>query len=250
MILVCNGDSWTQGDNPAQDINWNAKKNLDWYSIPKNFGWEEGNIADRILYKFYDSNVWPKLLGKKFNFNTINAGRLGDDNFNISYRTVNILSKLLKEGKKDILVIIGWTSPIRLNSFTIDKNNKIENSQIRLATLSDQNLNNTILAESRSIFYYLNLQNFCESHNIRYVFFNAFDGIKSLNEYTMGKFINKEKWIEKDLSVGHFKELIEKHSDRYWTENNRYFRTMHPTDFSHKIWSDYLFSYITNNNLI
>ena len=33
MILLTNGDSWTQGDSPAQDLNWKATKSLDWYDI-------------------------------------------------------------------------------------------------------------------------------------------------------------------------------------------------------------------------
>ena len=39
MILLCNGDSWTQGDSPAQQINWKAKPNLDWYNIIPDFGY-------------------------------------------------------------------------------------------------------------------------------------------------------------------------------------------------------------------
>ena len=31
MILLTNGDSWTQGDSPAQTPNWEATKTLDWY---------------------------------------------------------------------------------------------------------------------------------------------------------------------------------------------------------------------------
>ena len=38
MILLTNGDSWTQGDSPAQTLNWEAKKTLDWYDIVPFFG--------------------------------------------------------------------------------------------------------------------------------------------------------------------------------------------------------------------
>ena len=58
MILLCNGDSWTQGDSPAQDLNWEAKPNLDWYNIMPNFGEPTIPCDDRITYKFYDSDVW------------------------------------------------------------------------------------------------------------------------------------------------------------------------------------------------
>ena len=38
MILLTNGDSWTQGDSPSQTLNWEAEKTLDWYDIIPNFG--------------------------------------------------------------------------------------------------------------------------------------------------------------------------------------------------------------------
>ena len=66
MILLTNGDSWTQGDSPSQTINWNATKSLDWYDIIPHFG-DESNLCNKtILYKFYDSDVWPKILGERF----------------------------------------------------------------------------------------------------------------------------------------------------------------------------------------
>ena len=47
MILLCNGDSWTQGDAPTQTPNWKATKTLDWYDIIPHFG-DESNNCDRI----------------------------------------------------------------------------------------------------------------------------------------------------------------------------------------------------------
>ena len=41
MILLTNGDSWTQGDSPAQTINWEATKTLD--------DLREGNITGRVV---------------------------------------------------------------------------------------------------------------------------------------------------------------------------------------------------------
>ena len=38
MILLTNGASWTQGDSPAQTINWEATKTLDLYDIIPEFG--------------------------------------------------------------------------------------------------------------------------------------------------------------------------------------------------------------------
>ena len=47
MILLCNGDSWTQGDNPAQTPDWKAEKTLPWYDIPRNFG--SHNLSSKRL---------------------------------------------------------------------------------------------------------------------------------------------------------------------------------------------------------
>ena len=116
MILFTNGDSWTQGDSPAQDINWNATKTEDWYDIVPYFGQiykyytnnKLKNETDtRILYKFYDSDVWPKVLGKKLGVETWNAGRLGDSNSDIYSSTIQSIEYLKKQGKKDIFAIIG-----------------------------------------------------------------------------------------------------------------------------------------------
>ena len=53
MILLTNGDSWTQGDSPAQTLNWKAKKTLDWYDIIPNFGRVNVNTQKDKWYKFY-----------------------------------------------------------------------------------------------------------------------------------------------------------------------------------------------------
>ena len=63
MILLCNGDSWTQGDNPAQTVNWDSNESLDWYNIPNNFG-SYHLPTKSVQLKFYDSEVWPKVLGR------------------------------------------------------------------------------------------------------------------------------------------------------------------------------------------
>ena len=83
------GDSWTQGDSPAQDLNWKAKPNLDWYNIVPDFGEPTTPCNDRITYKFYDSEVWPKVLGKKLGVETWNCGKLGVSNDRIFRTTIN-----------------------------------------------------------------------------------------------------------------------------------------------------------------
>ena len=117
MILLTNGDSWTQGDSSPQIPNWEATKTLDWYDIIPNFGDTTINKKQSILYKFYDSPLWPKVLGEKLGFETWNAGRLGTSNDNIFRTTINSINYLEPLGKKDIFVVIAFTSLIRYEIF-------------------------------------------------------------------------------------------------------------------------------------
>ena len=116
MILLCNGDSWTQGDSPAQDINWGASQTLDWYDIIPNFGEPSIEASDRVLYKFYDSEVWPKVLGKKLGVETWNCGKLGISIDRIVRSTIRSVEYLESLGKKDLFVVIGLTSLTRFSN--------------------------------------------------------------------------------------------------------------------------------------
>ena len=131
MILLANGDSWTQGDNPSQTFNWNATKSLDWYDIVPGFGrqflphYTFERFDTRIDYKFYDSDVWPKVLGSNLKLKTWNAGRLGSSNSQIVHSTLYSLKYLQKLGYSDIFVVIGWTSMFRQHIFyQFQKNGK------------------------------------------------------------------------------------------------------------------------------
>ena len=109
MILFCNGDSWTQGDSPAQTLNWDSSEYLDWYTIPHDFGNYHIPTKSQV-FKFYDSEVWPKALGRLLKFNTVNAGRLGDDNHGIVHRSIYLLEKYLAMTTPDkLFVVIGWS---------------------------------------------------------------------------------------------------------------------------------------------
>ncbi len=81
MILLTNGDSWTQGDAPAQDINWEAKPNLDWYNIIPDFGEPSSPTDDRITYKFYARNSSNTKIEFMDFFNTFNSYKFMSFNF-------------------------------------------------------------------------------------------------------------------------------------------------------------------------
>ena len=121
MILLTNGDSWTQGDSPAQDLNWKAKPNLDWYNIIPDFGEPTCPTDDRVTYKFYDSDVWPKVLGEKLGLETWNCGRNGASNDRIVRSTIHQVEYLESLGKKDLFVVIGLTALTRFSNLNNTK---------------------------------------------------------------------------------------------------------------------------------
>ena len=267
MILFTNGDSWTQGDSPAQTPNWEATKTEDWYDIVPNFGTldihddiiynlNKGNPDTRVLYKFYDSSVWPKVLGKKLNLETWNAGRLGDSCHGIVNRTIQSIEWLKKQGKNNIFAIIGWTSHLRVPFYYVDKD-KIKSFQLRpggcfegiFKEIDFANVLRDKYSEPKSllttfIINIITLQNYFKVNNIEYLMFNAFNTYQDIDKHLLYDTIDKSRWVNCTVKPAHFKEFIlQKYNLPDWKES-KYFVTMHPTDISHIAWGDYLYNYI------
>ena len=247
-ILLCNGDSWTQGDSPAQTLNWKATKTLDWYSIVPGFG---QNIPhnEKVLYKFYDSPVWPKGLGEKLGFETWNAGRLGTSNDNIFRTTINSISYLESLGKKNIFVVVGLTSILRYETWNVDEKNMWECVKIAPDEfLSEDHHGNTYSDNLiyKTIINIINFQNFCKNKNIPYLIFSAFDDMdEDLKTSALFKYIDLKNIYNNNFK-GHFKEYIENKFNTTW-EKEPYFRTGHSTDISHIEWGKELYRYIRKN---
>ena len=167
MILLCNGDSWTGGDNPSQEYSWKSTKNLDWYDVVPNFGDDTNPCNDKIRYKFYNSNVWPKVLGKELGWETWNCGRLGASNDRIIRTTINSVEYLESLGKKDLFVVLGLTSLTRF-SRVIDKHNKLVFNDIHMYSDFMENINNLDSIYYHHLVNIINLQNYLKMKNIPY----------------------------------------------------------------------------------
>jgi len=264
MVLLTNGDSWTQGDSPSQTINWNATKSLDWYDIIPNFGNNFNRIDpmkdivgddDRnMLYKFYDSDVWPKALGKKLGTEAWNAGRLGASNDNISRTTLSSIEYLESIGKTDFFVVIGLTSLFRYESWIdIYPTNKPEN---KYGVWTEQRVKADLFLETRvkeslihkSCLSILNLQNFLKVKNIPYLIFNCFDTNfdEDIRTDSLFKYIDLNYIYNNDFKP-HFKNHIEKKFNSKWGNTDKYFQKNHPTDISHIEWGNHLNEYIRSN---
>jgi len=256
MILFTNGDSWTQGDSPAQTLNWEAKKTLDWYNIVPFFGQFYKHINDkgkadpmlntRAEYKFYDSPVWPKELGSRLGVETWNAGRLGDGNADIKSSTIQSIEWLKKQGKKDIFAVIGWSSIIRVPIYTVDCEGKTQLDQQRPDKYAAANeiYRRTNHIQNEFLHHILDLQNYFKVNNVNYLMFNAFDHFLDFDRHFLSSAIDKTKWINHTVKPAHFKEYIfQKFKLNNWSESP-YFITAHPRDVSHKAWAKYLYNYI------
>lgn len=263
MVLFTNGDSWTQGDHPAQDINWEAKKTLNWYDIVPYFGqlykyYDNNRVIPtqetRILYKFYDSPVWPKVLGDQLGMETWNAGRLGDDNYGIYSSTIQSIEWLKSKGKTDIFAIIGWTSKTRIPIYLLDE----ESGEVRVKqqrpdkyTLANELYQRHNHIQNEFLLYVFNLQNYFKLNNIKYLMFNAFDEFEDFDQQFLSNSIDTSKWVNSNVTEAHFKQyIVSKFNLKGWSSGEPYFRTNHPTDISHIEWGKFLYTYLENNDLV
>ncbi len=247
MILLCNGDSWTQGDSPAQDINWGASQTLDWYDIIPNFGELSIEAPDRVLYKFYDSEVWPKVLGKKLGVETWNCGKLGVSNDRIFRSTINSVEYLESLGKKDLFVVIGLTSLIRFSNIE-RKNDRLEYNDVHVSPDFMKNRTNLEVLSQRHIINIINLQNYLKMKNIPYLIFNAFDKDmeRDLKKIKLYDSIDLNNIYNRDFKP-HFRNFIDNKFNTNWGIKGKHYQTLHPTDFSHIEWGNELYKYIKEN---
>jgi hypothetical protein len=253
MILLCNGDSWTQGDNPSQILNWEAEKTLDWYDIIPHFGNPTHLCDKRTLYKFYDSQVWPKVLGEKLGVETWNAGRLGASNDRIFRGTINSINYLESLGKKDLFLVVGLTSVFRYETWNVYKPYVWADERVDATTFTAKNhVPFQIYIDSlvyKTIINIVNLQNFCKVKNIPYLIFSAFDDMdEDLKSSGLYKYIDLENIYNNNFK-GHFKEYIEDNFSASWKKES-YFIGGHPTDLSHIEWANELNRYIKELGIV
>tara|TARA_E500000305_G_C4007155_1_gene230605 strand:+ start:447 stop:1199 length:753 start_codon:yes stop_codon:yes gene_type:complete len=247
MILLCNGDSWTQGDSPAQQINWKAKPNLDWYNIIPDFGEPTCPTDDKLTYKFYDSDVWPKVLGKKLGLETWNCGRNGASNDRIVRSTINSVEYLESLGKKDLFVVIGLTALTRFSN--LDRHgDRLVYNDVHLWHDLMKNITNLDVVYYKHLVNIINLQNYLKMKNIPYLIFNAFDKNmeEDLTKHKLYDYIDLNNIYNKDFKP-HFLHYIEKKFNTNWGNTDDYFVKSHPTDKSHIEWANNLHKHIKEN---
>ena len=247
MILLCNGDSWTQGDSPAQKYDWESRPNLDWYNIIPDFGEPTCPTDDKLTYKFYDSDVWPKVLGKKLGLETWNCGRNGASNDRIFRSTINSVEYLESLGKKDLFVVIGLTSLTRFSNLE-KQNDRLVYNDVHFWHDLMKNITNLDVVYHKHLVNIINLQNYLKMKNIPYLIFNAFDKEmeSDLTKHKLYDNIDLNNIYNKDFKP-HFLDYIEKKFNTNWGNDDDYFIKSHPTDKSHIEWANNLHKYIKEN---
>lgn len=196
LTIICNGDSWVFG---SEILDPKLEKKL----APTAHVTTIDFLPENDSYRC--PRIFSSHIAKIANAKSINISWPADDNTSILRRTIDYLtSEYISQGKdtKNILVIVGWSSPER-NSFWYDDGNisflfrvwpNIQHfetkQQQEFWKLYVQYIWNPQEYMSRYVYTVLQFQNFCQAHNINWLCFNSFQQIKKENI---------ENWV--DLNV-------------------------------------------------
>lgn len=180
LEIICDGDSWVFGSEIVDpEI---TKKHAEGVH-PGVYDFEEANDAYRR------PKIFSTHLSKLLNANVINLSWPADDNGSILRRTIEFITNeyIAKNRPTDnLLVIVGWSSPER-NSFWY-KDEKISMNfrlwpQVRHFDSVQQEKFWELYVPylwhpeeyiPRFIFNVVQLQNFCQAYNIKWMCFNSF----------------------------------------------------------------------------
>ena len=199
------------------------------------------------MYKFYDSDVWPKVLGKELGVETWNCGRLGVSNDRIFRSTINSVEYLESLGKKDLFVVIGLTSLTRFSNLE-KQNDRLVYNDVHLPHDFRKYMTNIDVVYHKHLVNIINLQNYLKMKNIPYLIFNAFDKEmeRDLKKIKLYDSIDLNNIYNKDFKP-HFRNFIDNKFNTNWGIKGKHYQTIHPTDFSHIEWGNELYKYIKEN---
>ena len=252
-VILTEGDSWTAGDI----IDPKLESKLGGFV----------NHPDNDQYRL--PRVWPGKLSKYTGATIINTSVAGSSNDGILRRTINKVLELEKSYKiKDILVVVGFTSPERKDFYYKNGSTSAWDTMYPLDIEADH------LSPDRKLFYkeyakiYWNeeeyisryiqsvllLHSFLENKGIQHIFFNAFyetqvDGLlnnkpieNELNrlqvKYGEGKLEHLElnNTLIDYLRV-HQEVFVNTSFKSYIGDNPDAYEQYHPTEDSHSIWA-------------
>jgi len=290
--IICDGDSWTFGCEIADP---NIAKRYPIGTHPGVYDFFPENDAYRI------PKIFSTHLANLLNIPVTNLSWPADDNGTILRRTINYISqKYLATNlpTDNLFVIIGWTSPER-NSFWYKDENisqlfrlwpQVKHfdaaAQEKFWEIYVSYLWNSEEYIPRYVLNVLQLQNFCDANNIKWLCFNSFyqtpnaspgqwhdlnirDEVSNLknriggheyhqtlnplerknhiNDYSaLWDSINSVRFYKKDQPNNTFKSYIEDPINNV----NPTLTGWHPSPEGHEAWANELVRYIKTNNLL
>lgn len=288
LTFICDGDSWTFGCE----------------IVDPNIAATYGKDTHRGAYDYLKENdsyriprIFPTYISNETGADVVNLSWPADDNTSILNRTIDYITTnylALNRPTDKLFVIVGWSSPER-NSFWYkddELNTKfrlwpnVKNFQTKeqeeIWNLYTRYLWNPEEYLPRYVMNVLQLQNFCNEHNIRWLCYNAFyqSPLKNITEWedldilsnlmeldykcggyqysnnksmvrNKGHFRYSNIWntvdpirfYRKDQPRNTFKNFIED------SKLEKPFEGWHPSPEGHKIWCDELLRYIKENNI-
>jgi len=180
--IICDGDSWVFG---CEITDPEISKQYDSTTHPGAYDFLKENDAYRI------PKIFPTHLAKLLNVPVTNLSWPADDNGTILRRTINYISQKYLANNiptDNLFVIIGWSSPERNSFWYIDDSIQLSHpfrlwpqvphfqskEQEKFWELYVAYLWNAEEYIPRYVLNVLQLQNFCEAHNIKWMCFNSF----------------------------------------------------------------------------
>jgi hypothetical protein len=291
LKIICDGDSWVFG---CEIVDPNVENK---YGLPNKHPGEYDYFIENDKYRI--ERIFPTYLGELLNAEVENISWPADDNGTIINRTLtHLASNYISKGEStdNLLVIIGWSSPER-NSFWY-KDDKLSmrfrlwpnveqfqtKEQKEFWKLYVNYLWNVEDYIPRYVMNVIQLQNFCNQHNIKWLCFNSFyqtpntsspkewkdinvkeelkimKNFGLLHDYTLTlsdkrknklyeyvslwDTIDEKRFYKKDQPNNSFKQFMEINNP----ENT--YVGWHPSPSSHKVWANELYKYIIENKII
>jgi hypothetical protein len=287
LKIICDGDSWVFGSEIADP---KISKRYDGTVHPGKYDWMEENDEFRV------PKIFTTHLAKIMDAEVTNLAWPADDNGTIVNRTITyISSNYLAKGipTDNLFVIVGWSSPER-NHFWY-KDDKIDTKfrlwpQVQHFDAPQQKefwdfyvtyLWNPEEYLPRYVMNVLQLQNFCNAHNIKWMCYNSFYQTPGRNPQDWNDLDVRNELLPLNLHGSPYQISTTKGRNMYQNEyvsawdtidpirfykkdqpDNTFKRVMekanvepvyygwHPSPESHKVWAEELKNYIETNNLL
>ena len=291
LEIICDGDSWVFG---SEIVDPELVKQHPPGVYCGEYDYQEENDSYRVPL------IFPRHLGELFDANVTNLSWPADDNNSILTRTMSyVCEHYLSKGKstENLFVMIGWSSPER-NSFWYKDENishpfrlwpHVKNFETpqqeefwKLYVMYLYNQEEYITRHVRNV---MQFQDFCNSHNIKWLCWNSFyqdpgahvDGwedldmnatLKALQHGVGGFQLRRSNELTRNSGMINLQAMWDTVDDvRFYKKNepNNTFKSyilankdtigepfvgLHPNPPAHKAWANELYRYINEHNLL